>query len=919
MHGTQIRLDSIPSNRLNLSNPILTKDPITKGFALGNVIYYTDISTFRNKLKVELSDKINVSDYLYKYDASDTTSIDDGVTILKSADGKVYKRVFGVMDPTILALKVDKTTTVNGKSLAANIVLNKADVGLGNVNDVPDASKPVSTLQKALIDKKVPFGTIAELKANTDVNITTFQITDAGRFGLFILDSADTTSTNDDALVIINIIGGTSRRFKRQFTELRPEYWGGKADGTTDNYFAIQSCLDYSRTHEGAYIVLSAGIYLVSQPLAFKYKIGTDTGPAPQYTMKTTIVGAGKEATTILGTGTFVGNILEMNSGLQNFVGRENWVTMVDFAIEANNADRCFYANYFAGLSMDRMRFKGGEICCVQLGSSVAGQLTLNYSVYMNECVCIGVTTNKPGIILPGNSEGNIIAHSVLFLYISSMEGDGGRYGIYMNNCSDSTITGCKIEGYKKAVIWIEGTSGAGNHKIVNNYFGAYGGFDPNHKFDGVMYGIYIGGTFPFSNTIANNNLRIAAPVVSQMQNIYSITSSVWSSIGFASASGHTITGNISGATGWVQATSQGEGKIWVQVTSSIFQIGETFSHRNPQNAVIANAGTITAVITPVTYGVYLDGGYGNNNVSGNMFANQSTYGIYAKSKANSISNNGVSGETGIYTNTFNTIISNTIYSVNGAQVAINNDGGNATVLGNHREAGSMVGSTENYFKRDVGFNNIVQNSGSSTLIYNTANQTADYERAYQRWNGNIYTIGTENIGAGQGRAIQIAGGLTSLTLNSAGAVKGVITTGASTSLTTEVLQIFSNFTSPSLIQKILTLVPTITQSGTGGFTGLFISAYLATVGSGTKLLIDVGTSTAALGATHTSFFNITSAGVINFASVPLVGGVSMKAAASADTATAASGTYSQTQVQGIITELRDLKTKMKAANLLTV
>lgn len=42
-------------------------------------------------------------------------------------------------------------------------------------------------------------------------------------------------------------------------------------------------------------------------------------------------------------------------------------------------------------------------------------------------------------------------------------------------------------------------------------------------------------------------------------------------------------------------------------------------------------------------------------------------------------------------------------------------------------------------------------------------------------------------------------------------------------------------------------------------------------------------------------------------------------AAASANTATAPGGSYVQGEVQAILTELRDLKTKMRAAGLLAV
>lgn len=49
----------------------------------------------------------------------------------------------------LLNLKVDKTTTVNGKALSTNITITKSDVGLGNVDNTSDLNKPISTAAQA--------------------------------------------------------------------------------------------------------------------------------------------------------------------------------------------------------------------------------------------------------------------------------------------------------------------------------------------------------------------------------------------------------------------------------------------------------------------------------------------------------------------------------------------------------------------------------------------------------------------------------------------------------------------------------------------------------------------------------------------------------------------------------------------------
>lgn len=55
---------------------------------------------------------------------------------------------------TAMGSKADKSTTVNGHALSANVTITKGDVGLGNVDNTSDANKPVSTAQAASIATK---------------------------------------------------------------------------------------------------------------------------------------------------------------------------------------------------------------------------------------------------------------------------------------------------------------------------------------------------------------------------------------------------------------------------------------------------------------------------------------------------------------------------------------------------------------------------------------------------------------------------------------------------------------------------------------------------------------------------------------------------------------------------------------------
>lgn len=57
----------------------------------------------------------------------------------------------------VLGGKVAKTLAINGKQLTGDITLSKGDIGLPNVDNTPDANKPVSALQAEAIGKRIPY------------------------------------------------------------------------------------------------------------------------------------------------------------------------------------------------------------------------------------------------------------------------------------------------------------------------------------------------------------------------------------------------------------------------------------------------------------------------------------------------------------------------------------------------------------------------------------------------------------------------------------------------------------------------------------------------------------------------------------------------------------------------------------------
>jgi hypothetical protein len=74
---------------------------------------------------------------------------------------------------TALDAKTDKTTTVNGHALNGNVTVSKGDVGLGNVDNTTDTNKPVSTAHQAALDLKTDKATTVNGHAlNGNVTVT---------------------------------------------------------------------------------------------------------------------------------------------------------------------------------------------------------------------------------------------------------------------------------------------------------------------------------------------------------------------------------------------------------------------------------------------------------------------------------------------------------------------------------------------------------------------------------------------------------------------------------------------------------------------------------------------------------------------------------------------------------------------------
>jgi hypothetical protein len=128
--------------------------------------------------------------------------------------------------------------------------------------------------------------------------------------------------------------------------------------------------------------------------------------------------------------------------------------------------------------------------------------------------------------------------------------------------------------------------------------------------------------------------------------------------------------------------------------------------------------------------------------------------------------------------------------------------------------------------------------TSTGIALYNTADQTTNFERVRAYWNSNVYTINSEVGGTGTIRGIQIGNSLMSIVINYGGNDKILFTTSSSGA--GAIGAHFSHTqTNSSSLGTSVSITPTVNQSGTAGYTALLINPTETATGSGAKNLID--------------------------------------------------------------------------------
>lgn len=192
--GKFLRDASVKKEKLSLVNPTAKQDAVTVDYSLKNNPLYITLTDFRLKNKTDLSDTIIVNDRWYKFDIADTTSVDNGDTVIRTLDNKIYKKVYFSTDPSTIS-----------------------DINL-----------------------RITSGLISYFNSTFNGLSDTFYLTDVGKEGIFKYDSTDTTTVSDGIMTLVK----GAKRYKRVTDYITPEMFGAVGNGSVDDSVALQKMIN---------------------------------------------------------------------------------------------------------------------------------------------------------------------------------------------------------------------------------------------------------------------------------------------------------------------------------------------------------------------------------------------------------------------------------------------------------------------------------------------------------------------------------------------------------------------------------------------------------------------------------------------------------------------------------------------------
>jgi hypothetical protein len=163
-------------------------------------------------------------------------------------------------------------------------------------------------------------------------------------------------------------------------------------------------------------------------------------------------------------------------------------------------------------------------------------------------------------------------------------------------------------------------------------------------------------------------------------------------------------------------------------------------------------------------------------------------------------------------------------------------------------QSGLFASSTSQFATSTVNNAEIFPMGSNGISLYNTQDQTTNYERLTIIPSSSVYRITSEQGGTGTSRPITFTqGGASSgqFTINMSNGVNGLFEFKRSTGGNgLSIINVDGSESNSSGNQTSIGVSNTIAQTGTASYTGLKITPTETTLGSGTHLLLQAGTST---------------------------------------------------------------------------
>lgn len=128
--------------------------------------------------------------------------------------------------------------------------------------------------------------------------------------------------------------------------------------------------------------------------------------------------------------------------------------------------------------------------------------------------------------------------------------------------------------------------------------------------------------------------------------------------------------------------------------------------------------------------------------------------------------------------------------------------------------------------------------TGTGIALYNTTDQTVNYERVLMNWTTNVFTIATGNAGTGTGRALKLQSNFSTITLN-AGTPGISFTHNTTGSNVTSFSFAPATLTGSTGTNTICSITPTYNQTSTAGTVDIKINRTETALGSGTHYFAD--------------------------------------------------------------------------------